>query len=855
MKQFLLSILIICSFSISSCTSEKHQIQPESTNILSGNLTPTEKTGQNPSQIILSTKTPGPIITKTRSLTGTIDNSIPSGGNWEISPETAGDISLLHEVSSPLPGSIHFITWSPDREVLAVAGKQGLILLDGGDLSTKFTLDHEKSYYHLAFSPRGEILAASRYPDIVDVWDMNSKILVSSLENSGNKSFFSPTGTELAIVLDDLEDNDSVGAAKTYIKLYETKTWKQMITLTTITNTPYWTMQFPETIGVFFSQDGEKIQAVNILGDVRMWNSKTGALLNSSINNHTRERLENGICFTSPSMSSEFALNCMISYLDPPCNEDVPGCNPIGKLRYDIGIWDTDQLKRNRNLIIYEPPGYLVSTVYDPKTKMLVLNENEQIFILDLTKNIKQISTRKELEEKTKVIRLENCIDCPYGLMDMTWKENQPFLALAKNGHIEVWNLSVSRQIASITDNTNFLTTFDSGVWKGNPAVALGYSDGKVQVVDLKAGLVKVEITVGNKNIRDLVLSPNGEFLFSVENDYNLKKWDLETRELEAGFPIELVNPKIISNSDKNLIAYTIYDSSIGKNQLILADMNTNKIVRKIQTTFDEIAFSQDGNWIATMDRMINLWDVNFGNLLREFPLLAPSYEKTLVLSQDASFIGLAQDNTFKIWDVNTNATYIHEAVTGDATSIIFSPSVCMVALGDSSGRVTILDLTTKEILTSWQAHGSEIQELQFSQDGRELISQSNLGTVRFWGQPGVLALPAGTPAEISCHNALPPQTSTPITPTAPFTPVAPTDTPTMATFFRILTLTEPPMQGTDVLQMQQRLYALGYIEVGIPDGVFGKKTDQAVRNFQEKNGLVVDGIVGPITWNKLFSS
>jgi peptidoglycan hydrolase-like protein with peptidoglycan-binding domain len=36
-------------------------------------------------------------------------------------------------------------------------------------------------------------------------------------------------------------------------------------------------------------------------------------------------------------------------------------------------------------------------------------------------------------------------------------------------------------------------------------------------------------------------------------------------------------------------------------------------------------------------------------------------------------------------------------------------------------------------------------------------------------------------------------------------------------------------------------------------DGIFGAVTEQAVRRFQGNQGIGVDGIVGPVTWSRLF--
>lgn len=60
----------------------------------------------------------------------------------------------------------------------------------------------------------------------------------------------------------------------------------------------------------------------------------------------------------------------------------------------------------------------------------------------------------------------------------------------------------------------------------------------------------------------------------------------------------------------------------------------------------------------------------------------------------------------------------------------------------------------------------------------------------------------------------------------------------------RLLFLTSPNMRGRDVADIQQALKDRGHdIE---PDGIFGPYTRVVVMNFQERNQMLVDGVVGP---------
>lgn len=59
-------------------------------------------------------------------------------------------------------------------------------------------------------------------------------------------------------------------------------------------------------------------------------------------------------------------------------------------------------------------------------------------------------------------------------------------------------------------------------------------------------------------------------------------------------------------------------------------------------------------------------------------------------------------------------------------------------------------------------------------------------------------------------------------------------------------------MQGPAVVQLQERLKRLGFLQ-GSVDGVFGEATQAAVKAAQQKFNLEPDGVVGSATWSALL--
>jgi hypothetical protein len=131
---------------------------------------------------------------------------------------------------------------------------------------------------------------------------------------------------------------------------------------------------------------------------------------------------------------------------------------------------------------------------------------------------------------------------------------------------------------------------------------------------------------------------------------------------------------------------------------------------------------------------------------------------------------------------------------------------------------------------------------------------------------PGVVFIPPGgfTPPPVT-----PPSPSTPLpqTPTDPLPPQEqppvpqeqPSQTsPAPSSFPRDITLTYPHQRGDDITALQTFLHTGGYPIALTPtqerttrspiDGIFGPRTQAALKIFQRARNIIVDGIFGPVT-------
>lgn len=152
------------------------------------------------------------------------------------------------------------------------------------------------------------------------------------------------------------------------------------------------------------------------------------------------------------------------------------------------------------------------------------------------------------------------------------------------------------------------------------------------------------------------------------------------------------------------------------------------------------IAFSPDGKYLVSGsdDFTMKLWDVSGKRHLSTLSHVTDRYRsqiKAVAFSPDGQKLVSAGLHV-KIWDIHTLREIMTIRHSDWIFSVAFSFDGKYLAMGDTSGQITVRNLQTQKNMTQFRGDTDYITALKFSPDNQILASGGYNGNVKLWKLP-----------------------------------------------------------------------------------------------------------------------
>lgn len=395
-----------------------------------------------------------------------------------------------------------------------------------------------------------------------------------------------------------------------------------------------------------------------------------------------------------------------------------------------VRVWDTTTGSLVRELGGYKFPVDVAK--FSPNGAYIgTLGQGTVAYGTGTRTDIARIVDVWDVNRGTRVLQIPNTNNS-----DLTFSPDSQFFALWGELAPTVWSVATGNKIAEFTDVHNGVRSL---VLSPNGKFILtGNQDGTLRVYDALTGLNQAILLAHGKGVNDAEFSPNGQFVASVGDDNRASLWHFTEGDPHTRAAVQRLQDLNGHTARINSTTFSPDGQSIltasNDGTARLWHVNTGLPLVGHKDFVTAAAYSPDGKQIATAskDGSARIWDAQTHQTVHELRGHAGAIRSIAYSSDSSKILTSSDDKTAHVWDTATGQTVF---TIGDASNTVtapaFSPDGKQIAAGSiitESGtlknRVTIWDLQTKSVVGQADTNcgKNEIRTVSWSPDSKAVV-------------------------------------------------------------------------------------------------------------------------------------